>query len=201
VNALRAFALAVLLTGCSSGRSASTAIAGVAFTDAPSELEHQCQTTATSLGFAIPCPSKLPVGAQPTVFVGGNCPGRSVWVGPGYSAESPYAFASIQWPDPKRTGHVVFVGAPTEMSASAIIYSRLPSSEAGALQSKGHTAVQGVPADLFAVPDDSATAFGSHLVVVWTLNGHTYALGFHGTDDDARQLDNAVTSSLRMVQP
>jgi hypothetical protein len=87
------------------------------------------------------------------------------------------------------------------MSAADIIASPLRGDEAGVLRVVGNTSVGGVRADLVEVPPGSGTAFGSHLVVVWTVNAHTYALGFHGTDDVARQLDESVISDLELIQP
>lgn len=40
-----------------------------------------------------------------------------------------------------------------------------------------------------------------HTILVWQVGGRTYALGFHGTDQGARELDQAVASSLRFVGP
>lgn len=36
---------------------------------------------------------------------------------------------------------------------------------------------------------------------VWWMGSHTYALGFHGTDPGARELDEAVVKTLRFVSP
>lgn len=54
-------------------------------------------------------------------------------------------------------------------------------------------------ADLVAVEDSSSTALGGHLVFVWTVDHHTYAFGFHGTDDHAGQLDDALAKDMQLV--
>lgn len=87
------------------------------------------------------------------------------------------------------------------MSASAVIASPQPSSEAGALRVVGRTSVGGAQAVLVQVPSSSEPAFGSHLVLIWTVASHTYALGFHGLDHAAEELDKAVAADLVLVQP
>ncbi len=195
---LRFVALTILVTSaCSSG--ATRNVDGLAFEVMPAEMTAQCRATARQVGFPVPCPSWLPRGAHPTVFVGGNCPGRAVWVGRGCDGESASSFASIEWPEGVRVGHLVIVGAPTESSAAAIISSPLPPDQYAAVRVVGSSHVGSSPADVVAVEDSSSTAFGGHLVFVLTVDHHTYAFGVHGTDDHARQLDDALAKDMQLV--
>ncbi len=195
---LRFVALTALVTcACSSG--ATRNVDGLAFEGVPAGMTAQCRATARQVGFPVPCPLRLPREAHPTVFAAGNCPGRAVWVGPGCDGESAYSFASIEWPEDARVGHLVIVGAPTEASAAAIISSPLPPDQYAAVRTVGSSHVGASAADVVAVEDSSSTALGGHLVFVWTVDHHTYAFGFHGTDDHARQLDDALAKDMQLV--
>lgn len=63
------------LAACGRGPAVETdVIAGVHLSPVPGELRSQCKAAATELGYAVPCPRRLPAGAHPTTFAAGNCP-------------------------------------------------------------------------------------------------------------------------------
>jgi hypothetical protein len=113
---------------------------------------------------------------------------------------------SIEWPETTRVGHLVVMAAPHEMTATQVIYS--PIVEADVLDEISEpvriiaeTAVGTDVADVVEVPQTSLSAFGGHLVLVWHHDGHTYAIGYHGTDEAARLLGEQMAGHLDMVQP
>ena len=56
-----------------------------------------------------------------------------------------------------------------------------------------------------AVPlaTNEGSAFARHLVLVWTLRGHTYAVGFHrvGSLRRTRMLNERVVRSVSLIAP
>jgi hypothetical protein len=56
-----------------------------------------------------------------------------------------------------------------------------------------------------AVPlaTNEGSAFARHLVLVWTVRGHTYAIGFHraGSLQRTRALNARVVRSIRLIPP
>lgn len=161
-----------------------------------------CHQAAHTLGFAVACPKLLPDGAIADVgSSAANCPGLVMDLGPGCGDERAYSFASIQFPTDAREGHLVIIGAPRRMSAKDIINSPVPPPGQAPVVIEGTVAVARRLAQVVRVAPSSATALGGHLVLVWTVGAHTYALGFHGLDAGARALDLVVAASIDMVQP
>jgi hypothetical protein len=50
---------------------------------------------------------------------------------------------------------------------------------------------------------NDGSAFASHVVLVWTVAGHTYGVGFHDVSgiDEAIQLDLQLLRTMRLVRP
>jgi hypothetical protein len=167
------------------------------------EVRVECQSTADSLGFAVPCPTALPVGSKPTLFEGGNCPGRSVWIGVGCGLASTGAFASIEFTRPAggAPGHLVIEATPQPVSADEAVSFPVPPMGSVTLKSRGHLPAAGTTGEVFGVSEDSSTAFSGHTIVVWTADGHTYAAGIHGTDGASVKLNESVVGALEMVAP
>src|SRR5947199_318387 len=68
--AVRAWIVVVLATGCSttgSGKPASTSprIAGIEFIQAPAFVLAECHSTARQVGYAVPCPRRIPTSLHP----------------------------------------------------------------------------------------------------------------------------------------
>lgn len=185
-------------------------VAGVVFGPAPAIVARECRHTARTLGYAIPCPTALPVGMAPTPGEHGcqlqfiapaereHCGGRQ-WRG--------WAVGSMQEGDPasRRFQHLALEIAPRAIKSPATVVDwplRLPNarltSDGAAIIHREHVALYYVPA---------ASNFGSaqmhHLVMIWTADHHTYAYGFHVVTNlrRARELDLALGRHLRIVRP
>jgi hypothetical protein len=50
---------------------------------------------------------------------------------------------------------------------------------------------------------NEGSAFADHVVLVWTTNGHTYAVGFHETTTRAatEAMDVEIVEHLRLIEP
>ena len=58
--------------------------------------------------------------------------------------------------------------------------------------------------EVYADPaTNEGSAFSDHVALVWTAEGHTYALGFHlkGSGRKTRALNRAVARSVSLVPP
>jgi hypothetical protein len=48
---------------------------------------------------------------------------------------------------------------------------------------------------------NDGSAFAGHIVLVWTVRGHTYGVGFHDVSPSTRALDLDLLRSVRLVRP
>jgi hypothetical protein len=50
---------------------------------------------------------------------------------------------------------------------------------------------------------NDGSAFAGHVVLVWTVNGHTYGVGFHNVKGIKRtlMLDRALVAPLKLTEP
>jgi hypothetical protein len=196
--------------GGTATRDRDVRVAGVLFGPAPRVVARECAHTAAALGYAIPCPTVLPVGITPTPGVHGcqlrfiapaeraRC-GGAEWRG--------WAVGSVQEARNSSLGfqHLALEIAPRVVTSPTTIVDwplKLPDQR---VKDEGHVVVGGVDMALYFVPP--ATNEGSvqmhHLVVIWTQRHHTYCYGFHvvSTLRRARAMDLAVVRQLTTVAP
>lgn len=212
--ALPVLVISGLLAGCG-GNSAADATARIVaglrlvptramqFTPANETVDDQCRNTATKLGYPVPCPGLLPLGSYPTIVQAGPFAGQyqQAYIHPGFGSARDFSFSSIEWQDPSRPAHLVVVGSPTLLDVRRIIFMPLRPGPLDHVVVLGKEKLGSFQATWVSVPASSSTAFGGHLVIVWSTRDHTYALGFHGTGRRARSLDLAVWNSIRLVPP
>jgi hypothetical protein len=78
--------------------------------------------------------------------------------------------------------HLVWKASPQPAKSYAKLVSG-PGSDAGVhVEPMAWVMIKGQRMRAVYVPTSSA-AFGSHVVLVWTVRGHTYGLGFHDTEE------------------
>jgi hypothetical protein len=178
-------------------------IEGVFLVASPPLMAAQCAATARRLGYTLACPALVPLGARPANSPSDNCPRfGNPWVSQGCDGEASHEFSNLAWPTSTRIGHFVLIASNGIESPETIIYSPLRSNAHIAhISLHGSSRVQGHRAQWATVPEGGESAFGGHLVLVWSIGHHTYALGFHGTDKTARELDLAIAQTLRFVSP
>jgi hypothetical protein len=214
-------ALAALLVGSgtvttpivAAGTPAGTAVGSVQFVAAPSTVHNECQQTADTVKYAVPCPTLLPVGMEPTPGAHGcriafmaadtgapNCGGAlwRGWIFGSIQADSRYYTAGFQ--------HLVMQGTPYVVRNPVQAIDgpgKLP--HGVRVQPLGAATISGTTMHWYFVPPNAnyASAFQQHLVLVWTAAGHTYAYGFHivATLAEARALDLELARHLLIVEP
>ena len=206
--------VALLLVGCSGDaddealpgeRSTTTAevLDVIPLSDAPAALVSECQAAATHLGFAVPCPTRVPrVGGAPASCEGG-CVSR------GGAEETLHELFSFDVAD--------FVGGE---ALGPVRHVRL---EARRLQDVPPVACyDGVPADAEApdvrpgatvlhCPDATAEsqantrhgegAHAGHLLAYWDQDGVRYVVSVHGTSSAAERLLSQLAQNIDVVDP
>jgi hypothetical protein len=161
-------------------------------------LARDSQRTARRLGFPAPCPELLPESTSADVVTAGTCPKRTLTVGPGCDGARRDAFASLDYPDPTRPGHIVIFGSPTRLAPEAAVYAPLPPPRPLKDRRLGRVRVRGQDATAIQVAPSSETASGGHVAVVWTERGHTYLVSVHGTGAGTLRLTLAIARSVRL---
>lgn len=190
-----AIVLLVVGSGCGSSTPQTRLVAGERLlpvdqvTVNRGELKQQCRAAARRVGYALPCPQLLPRYATSN-FTG--------WFGVAEHS----AVLSVSWETNRRPGHFVIAARPRRLGPlRAITYPARPYLRWDRVEPDGHGLVLGQPATWVKVGPKAGDIFRGHFVLVWSEGGHTYVLGFHGTDQGARALDQAVAESLTMVSP
>jgi len=185
-------------------------VASVPFARAPSVVSMECQGTADAVGYAVPCPTVLPLGTTATSPQPGcrfaiiaqttspACPGGAHlhgWIFGTSGVNQPGSGAAsfqhlVIWANPR------VVSNPARAIDGPQVYPErvLP---------RGSIRIDGILRHWYLVPIDNPSAFRGHLVLLWNELGHTYVYGFHVSDTMtmARALDLELVRHLEMVHP
>jgi hypothetical protein len=214
-------AVAALLVGSgtvttplgAAGTPPATTVDFVQFVPTSPTVRKECQQTADTVKYAVPCPTLLPLGMEPTpgahgcrfVFMAAhttvpNCGGAiwRGWIGGSVQVDSRYYTAGFQ--------HLVVQGAPRVVSNPVQAIDGPGKLLPGArVEPLGVATINGRAMHWYFVPPNLnyESAFQQHLVLVWTAAGHTYAYGFHvvATLAEARALDLELARHLAIVEP
>jgi hypothetical protein len=222
-------ALAVITAACTGGGNATshatrmgTVVAGVTFVSAPPSVIAQCRATANVVGYAVPCPTRIPQNLQ------GWPHGQSI-IGPSthakeraivHQAGCPLCAGARGWAFGSSVSpHLVIIASPHALADvhHAVdgpgLDPRTFVGRHGCFPRRGTCHPLLVPlgtvtahgwrvAVVEATPWDES-AFTHHLVMVWTVSGHTYAAGFHEEQgrSAARRWDAELLRGLRLVSP
>ena len=201
-----AVALATLLgSGCfDSGEVALTAgppkPSAALLVQAPPELRAKCQATANKVGYPVPCPTRVPEGLAATRGIGG-C--RFDIVGPAICAKAwrGWVVGSSETNDQ----HLVIVASPRALRNDAKVVNGpawYPGARVRPLRS---LRINGWQIRAVYVPFgiNAGSAFARHVVLIWTVSGHTYGVGFHKGHGlrATLELDMALARGIRLVAP
>jgi hypothetical protein len=177
----------------------STGTPTVELAAAPPAVARDCAATARSVGYAVACPTLLPVGSStvrdvPDFMTPAADRGPLAhWVA--FNAEFPAEGTDLDPGYLGGKGHLAIVISPRPASARQMIYH----GSVGQIPFAGSDHVDGVTGRWYVVIGESL--FTSHLVLVWTVGGHSYAVGFHSLGQDSRRLGLQVARHLALVPP
>jgi hypothetical protein len=209
VRTLIAVALVALVSGgCSdSGEVAATGAppkpSGSGLVQASSELRGKSRGTATEVGYPVPCPTRVPDGLTATRGIGG-C--ELDIIGPGGVGGCARAWRSwVVGSSETNDQHLVIVASPRALRSDAKVVNGpgwYPSARVRPLRS---LTINGWRMQAVYVPfgTNAGSAFARHVVLIWTVRGHTYGVGFHNVHGirPTLDLDVALARGVRLVAP
>jgi hypothetical protein len=202
-------ALAALLSGGCSDRGE------VSVTEAPPkqaasrlvraspELRGKCRATANEVGYPVPCPTQVPDGLTATRGIGG-C--ELDIIGPGGMGRCARAWRGWTVGSSETNDqHLVIVASPRALRSDAKVVNGpawYPGARVRPLRS---LTINGWRIRAVYVPlrTNAGSAFARHVVLVWTVRGHTYGVGFHKIHSlrPTLDLDVALVRGVRLVAP
>jgi hypothetical protein len=203
-----AVALAALVSGgCSDGDEVSVTEppkpTASLLVQAPPELRVKCQATADEVGYPVPCPTRVPDGLTATRAIG-RCEldiiGSGVAKGCG-NAWRGWVVGSSETNDQ----HLVIVASPRPLRSEAKVVNGpawYPGARVRPLRSLSINGWR-MRAVYVPVKTNAGSAFMRHVVLIWTVRGHTYGIGFHNVDSLAAtlDLDAALARGVRLIVP
>jgi hypothetical protein len=187
-------------------RGAVAAVKRTASARQSSATWRECEQAARRAGFPIACPIALPPGVRSFWANGlgrGECGPTSgsrrlrrwTWVGAYFRAGAGF-------------GRLVVASAPRLVSPQDFVYAfgtarpyRSPHvTVAGTTVIRGHIAEYVHPSRDPNVPRRAAIFLG-HTFLIWTADGHTYAIGATGHNLHARRYEAFIARRLRLAGP
>jgi hypothetical protein len=176
----------------------------IIFVTAPSSLIAACHRTARAVGYRVPCPTKVPQGltatgalgptgcSVPIIGAGGVAPCTRSWRGWVIGSSAAHNQHLVLTASPKPLDDVHLVNGPAWDANERV---RL----------LGRMTLHGRRVHVVFVPPSTndGSAFASHVVLIWSVGGHTYGLGFHDVRgiDQTLRLDNALLAGVVLIGP
>lgn len=185
--------LAVLVaTGCGGtppppavDETQATEPAGLSFVPAPPDLRAKCRATATTVGYPVPCPTRVPPGLVAS-------PGKP-WEGWVIGSSEP------------RDQHLVITASPRPLANYAKVVNGPAWYPAARVRLLAWLTINGWRMRAVYAPQDTndGSAFAHHVVLVWTVGQHTYGIGFHNHQGipETLRLNEALARSIVLVGP
>lgn len=166
-------------------------------------LVQQCQQAATTLGFAVPCPTRLPLIAGQPVDCLASCVGTA---GGGETEAQIFVLDVDSYDDDQRpaeaVSHLVIEARRQQDAPPNPCFQGAP---AGQLEANGLQVILLAcpPRTLEAEADmrHGEGAHAEHLLGYWDDHGTRYVVSVHGTTDDHRSLLEQLISSIQLTVP
>jgi hypothetical protein len=173
------------------------------FVASPPSLVAACHATAKAVGYRVPCPMRIPVGLTATGR-NGPTPCSLHIIGPAGTDACAQAWRGwVVGSSTTRSQHLVITASPTALTNAAKVvngpawYPQAKVRLLRALTIRGwHVkAVYAPPAT------NDGSAFAHHVVLIWTVAHHTYAVGFHDVSGmmPTLQLDERLVRSIKLL--
>ena len=188
------------LAGCGGSHAPARIGAGISFVAASPKVVAECHATARIVGYPVPCPMRLPRRTTETGVVGPTECALHV-IGPAVCSR-----AWRRWVVGSSyvgVHHLVLTASPKPLLDYAKVVNGpawYPLARVRPIAwltiKRRHMRAIFVPA---ATNDGSA--FAQHVVLVWTVGGHTYAVGFHDVTSIRQTLlqDEELARSIELV--
>jgi hypothetical protein len=178
-------------------------VGGVPLTAPADGFARQCQDAAVALGFAVPCPTRLPLVSGERVGCSGTCVGRV-----GERSDVDVFVLDVAGYDDDVVGTP---GIVRHLAVDAFKADDAPPSPCYEGVASGTLDADGVEVALLHCPPSSAASeantrhgegiHAGHLLGYWDSNGVRYAVSVHGVTDDSSALLERLVSSVELVAP
>jgi len=176
----------------------------------------ECRVAARVVGYAVPCPMRIPrglvgtptgiptptgvnaqPGCQPRFRIVGVSPCRPFRGWEGWIAGS----SEVRWP----REHLGIFASPSPIDDYAKFVNGPGWYPGARVDVGGWITVNGWRARWMFVPPrtNDGSAVAGHVMLIWTTGGHTYGVGFHDTSTRAvtRAMDLELVRYIRLVSP
>jgi hypothetical protein len=199
------FIVALFASACSGGTP--TRLAGTLpppqLVPASGALLAECQRAADAVGYPAPCPMKVPPDLAATPVVGGCKLGI---IGQGGIAGCAHTWR--HWiVGSSETGdqHLVIAVSPNPLRSAAKVVNGPAWYPGTRVRHLGRMRINGWRVRYVYVSPETneGSAFAHHVVAIWTVGRHTYAVGFHDVAGlrATLALDAALLRAIRLVPP
>ena len=182
----------------------------VRFVPASAALQSECRATARRVRYAVPCPLRVPeivlAGHTPmrlhaSVAVGSS-PCTLDVVGPGCGTWKGWVVGSSGF---GYYDHLVITASPVPLRNAAKIVNGPAWYPRARVRPLGWVTVNGRRMRSVYVPaaTNDGSAFARDVVLIWTVRGHTYGVGFHNVHGipQTLALDLTLVRWIKLVEP
>jgi hypothetical protein len=204
-----ALVVALVCGGCSDGGEVSATEpprpTASLLVQAPPELLEKCQATADEVGYPVPCPTRVPDGLTATRAIG-RC--ELDIIGPGATDRKACGKGWRGWvvgSSETNDQHLVIVASPRPLRSGAKVVNGPAWYPGAQVRSLRSLTINGwrMRAVYVPVKTNAGSAFMRHVVLIWTVRGHTYGIGFHKVHSlgATLDLDAALARGVRLIAP
>jgi hypothetical protein len=185
---------------------AQTRPGDLSFVPASPELLARCRATAKKVGYPVPCPTRVPAGLTANHPAGPSGCVLDI-IGPGGVDGCARSWRGWVVGSSEVIGkqHLVITASPRTLRTYAKVVNGpawYPEARVRPLAwvSINRWRMRAV----YAPPrTNDGSAFMSHVVLIWTVGGHTYGVGFHNLHGVAQtlELDKILARGIKLVAP
>ena len=202
-----ALVVALVSGGCSDGGEVSVTAppepSASFLVQAPPELREKCQATADAVGYPVPCPTRVPEGLTATRAIG-TC--ELDIIGPGGVGSCGRAWRNwVVGSSETNDQHLVIIASPRVLRNDAKVVNGPAWYPGARVRPLRALTINGwrMRAVYVRVKTNAGSAFMRHVVLIWTVRGHTYGIGFHKVHSlgVTLDLDAALARGVRLIAP
>ena len=172
---------------------------------APKSVIAACHRTARVVRYPVPCPTRVPDGLTETGASGPSSCALHV-IGPGGVAGCGKSWRGwVVGSSETADQHLVITASPRPLADYAKLVNGPAWYPGARVRPLRAVTVNGWRAEAVFVPPatNDGSVFAHHVVLIWTVDGHTYGVGFHNVDgiEATLQADLALVSGIKLVPP
>ena len=207
-NLVAVVSLTLIASACSSAGSSSSTpappqAAASQLVHASAEILAKCRVTADSVGYEVPCPTRVPEDLVATAGQGG-C--QLDIIGPGGQADCAKSWRKwVVGSSETNDQHLVIVASPHALRNYAKVVNGPAWYPGARIRLLHRVTINGWRMQAVYVPfgTNAGSAFARHVVLIWTVGGHTYGVGFHNVHglEQTLDLDVALARGIGLVAP